>query len=393
MILHRLPPEARLLFAATREPAWDASDVRRQVSPGLNWAGVRALATQERLLTVLWPRLREAGVEVPEPHGQGFHMQSSVAEFQLGFAELVLRQIAAEARRLEVDLLLLKGAALALTVYGAFRDRPMGDLDVLVRPDEARRLWDRLREDGWGLEYESGEDFYREHHHLPPLVRGGGSGVVLEIHRTLLPPRGPFPDEADGSWEHARRLELDEGSVWVMAPEDQLIHLAIHFAWSHGMVRGLARTVRDVAAVCAGTPPDWDVFVRRAREHRGGTCAYWTLRLARNLGDAAVPAQVLESLAPSRPRWVLDRLERAYVEAGLFRSCPSRRLLRGLWSLGVAPGASGHGDRRPWEADDEFIDDVERAHRERTGWVDRLGRVPASLGFLGRSLTGALGRG
>lgn len=391
VILDPLPPEARLLFVATREPAWDPGEVRRLASAPLNWAVLRGLATQERLLTVLWPRLCEAGVAVPEPHEQAFRMQASVMEFQLSFAELVLRQVVREARDLDVDLLLLKGAALALTVYGAFRDRPMGDLDVLARPAGASRLWNRLREDGWLLEYEGGRTFYEEHHHLPPLVRGGGIGVVLEIHRTLLPPRGPFVDGGDSTWRTARPLRLDEGSVRVLAPEAQLLHLSIHFAWSHMAGRGLARTVRDVAAVWAEGEIDGPSFVERAQAMRAETSAYWTLRLARGLGGAAVPDAVLEALAPPRPRWVLDRLERAYVEAALFRSCPSHRLLRTLWTAGMAPGASGHGAHRPWEADEDFRHDVEGAVASEVDLASRLARLPAGIAFLRRAVSGSLG--
>lgn len=391
MLRDHLPPEARLLFGATREPAWDPAEVRRLAAAPLDWAMVRGLATQERLLTVLWPRLQDAGVQVPAPHDQGFRMQASVSEFQLSFADLVLRQVVREARLLGVELLLLKGAALALTVYRAFRDRPMGDLDVLARGDDAVRLWHHLRDDGWELEYEGGDGFYEEHHHLPPLLRGGGIGVVLEIHRSLLPPRGPFVGVGDVTWADAPRIALDEGPVRVLGPEAQLLHLSIHYAWSHGMERGLARMVRDVAAVTTGTPPDWTSFVERAGALRAGTSAYWTLRLARSLGGAVIPESVLDALSPGRPSWFLDRLERAYVEQALFRSCPSHRLFRVFWAAGVRPGRSGHGEHRPWEADDAFRHDVEGVADRPTGLGSRLGQIPAGLGFLRRALTGALG--
>ena len=36
-----------------------------------------------------------------------------------------------------IEVALLKGAALASTVYGSFGARPMNDVDVLVHPDRA----------------------------------------------------------------------------------------------------------------------------------------------------------------------------------------------------------------------------------------------------------------
>lgn len=389
----RLPPEAGLLFAATREPDWDPDEVRRLAAGPVDWVSLRGLAVQERLLTVLWPRLQEAGVAVPDVHARSFRLQSSVAEFQLAFTESVIGEVAATAKEMGIDLLLLKGAALALTVYGSFRARPMGDIDVLARPDDAIRLWNRLREDGWAMEYAGGAEFYESHHHLPPLVRGGGVGVVLEVHRSLLPPRGPFDGAGDLTWADVPLIELDEGPVRVLGPETQVLHLSIHFAWSHAMERGFARTVRDVSAVLAATPPDWTVVVNRARATRSDTSAYWTLRLARALGGAEVPDAVLVALAPPRPGWMLDWLERSYLEVGLFRSCPSQRLPRWLWTLGIDPRGSGHGTHRPWAADEEFRYDVTGDDQgvAATSVRDRLQRIPAGLAFLRRTLAGRLG--
>lgn len=393
MIADRLPVEARLLFAVMREPAWDPDEVRRLAELPLDWVQLRALATQERLLTVVWHRLQEAGVSVPEEHARAFRLQASVSEFQLSFTETVLGEVAGIARELSIDLLVLKGAALALTVYDGFRDRPMGDIDVLARPHDATQLWNRLREEGWVLEYAGGADFYQWHHHLPPLVRGGGVGVVLEIHRALLPPRGPFDATGDLTWADLPVIELEEGPLRVLGPEPQLLHLSIHYAWSHALGRGLGRTVRDVSAVIGHTPPDWDHLVDRARTSRSTSSVYWTLRLAQRLGGAAVPEQVLAALAPSRPGRLLDWLERSYVETALFRSCPSQRLPRWLWSLGMDPKGSGHGPHRPWASDREFRYDVTGVDPARppTGLVDRARRIPAGLAFLGRTLVGNLG--
>lgn len=393
VLIDRLPVEAQLLLAAVREPEWRVDEVRRLASGPVDWVVVRALATQERLLTVVWPRLQEAGVTIPEEHARAFRLQASVTEFQLSFTESVLGEVAAVARELSIDLLLLKGAALALTVYGAFRDRPMGDIDVLARPHDATRLWNRLREDGWALEYAGGADFYRSHHHLPPLVRGGGVGVVLEIHRAILPPRGPFDTTGDLTWADLPVLAVDGSAVRVLSPEAQLLHLAIHFAWSHALGRGLARTVRDVSAVIARTPPDWTRLLERSRDSRSATSAYWTLRMAQRLGGAEVPSDVLDTLAPPRAKWMLDWLERSYVEIALFRSCPSQRLPRWLWTLGMDPRGSGHGDHRPWESDADFRYDVtgDDVETTPTGLADRIRRIPAGLGYLRRTVAGRLG--
>ena len=345
-------------------------------------------------MTVFWARLERSGLEVPPEHLGALRMQAMVGEFQLGTAEKVLREVVDVCQRLNIDLMLLKGASLALTVYSGFHDRPMGDLDVVARGEDATRLWTALRQAGWELEYEGGAEFYEDHQHLPPLVWSGGLGVVVEIHRSLLAERSPFPIDEEEWWRHARRVEFGGHTVNVLEPEDQLLYLAIHFAWSHALARGLARTVRDVSAVIEATQPDWDVVVRRAVAGQAASTVYWTLRLAQSLGEAAVPSEVLAELRPSRPMWLLNRLERSFVEAALFRSCPYPRILEVLWALGIDPRGSGHGSRRPWGSDEQFRAEVEgSANAEPTRFTDRLARIPAGLGYLRSIVSGSLGRG
>lgn len=382
------------MLAATREPPPDPGELARLQGPDIDWTMVRVLASQERLLTVFWPRLERSGIAVPPEHVGALRMQTMVAEFQLGTAGRVLQDVADVSHSLGIDLMLLKGAALALTVYSGFHDRPMGDLDVVARGADADRLWTALREAGWELEAEGGAAFYEGHQHLPPLVWGGGLGVVLEIHRSLLAERSPFLLDDEHWWQNTRTVDFGGHDVAVLRAEAQLLHLAIHFAWSHALGRGLGRTVRDVSAVIAATPPDWEVLVRDAHAARAGSSLYWTLRLARSLGGASVPDEVLTRLRPARPRWLLSWLERSFVEAALFRSCPYPRILEVLWALGIDPKGSGHGRERPWGADDQFRAEVAHlADDEASGLADRVARIPAGLGYLKRMVSGALGGG
>ncbi len=345
-------------------------------------------------MTVAWPRIEASGIPVPPHHVAAFRMQSLVTEFQLGTTEAVLVEVVEAARELGIELMLLKGAALALTVYSGFRDRPMGDIDVVARGPDADRLWTHLREAGWELEFENGDGFYEDHQHLPPLVRGGGIGVVLEVHRSLLSAHAPFVLDEDAFWRRSESIDFAGHPVRVFEPEAQLLYLSIHYAWSHALTRGLGRTVRDVAAVIASTPPDWDDLVALAGSARAGSTVYWTLRLARVLGDAAVPDRVLDALRPARSEWLLRKLERSFVEASLFRSCPYPRLLEAFWTLAIDPKRSGHGRHRPWGADEQFRVEVEGGEEvEKATLRDRLTRIPAGLAYLRSVAAGSLGSG
>jgi hypothetical protein len=300
-----LPAEARLLFLATRPGVTsdDASLAELLRSP-LDWMAVGQLAEREKLLPVLWSRLGEHAKSIPAPTAALLQRQAVVTEFRMALTESVLVQVVERLSTQGIQVMLLKGAALATTVYPSFAQRPMGDLDILVRPQHARRAWQCMKDAGWTLEpeFSEGGDFHELHHHLPPLVDPKGLKVVLEIHRAMLPGEAPCVLDPDDVWRDAREVRLGSTTVYVPSDVHQLIHLCVHFAWSHMLEGGLARTVRDVATLIAAHAMNWAEFVALAKRSKAGTCAYWTLALTRTLGGAVVPQDVMEALRPRQSR-------------------------------------------------------------------------------------------
>jgi len=354
MPLPFLPDEARLLFLASRPDAVASETyLAALVASRPNWGAVGRLAEREKLLPVLWAHLREHAELVPEAVKKAFQRQAAVTEFRMAATETTLQALLLELEAIGVRVMLLKGAALAATVYGSWTKRPMGDLDILVPAGDAERAWRHVRGLGWKLEYENGDDFYGTFHHLPALVDPSPLKVVLEVHRSMLPFGGPFALTEEELWRDARRVHCGQSKAWVPSDLHMLLHLSVHFAWSH-MFGGIGRTVRDVATIVAAHPIDWSAFTALAIRTRASTAAFWTLTITHTLTGTPVPAEVLAALRPRGPDQFLRALERSYISTGLFSACPSIRAANFLWTLGIQPGASGHGAPRPWHANDRF---------------------------------------
>ncbi len=368
--------------------------IRELLGGPLDWEKLGWLAERERAAPVLWERLRAveggeggpgglegpsgvAGERLPAEAGH-LRRLAMVSEFRMMYLEQRLRESLAALSRSGVEAMLLKGAALAVTVYGSFVRRPMVDLDILVRPGWAERARDVLLEAGWVTSpLEEMEEFFEGHHHLPALNDARGTGVQLEIHTALFFRGHPFRLSTEELWRRAVRVSVAGWPAYVPGTHDQLLHLCLHFAWSHMMATGGWRAFRDVEAVVAGAgggedgdggrigtgPLRWPEFVRLARESRGASCCYWTLRLARRLAGVAVPEEVLEALRPPLPEVVLDRVERHFIYHLLPTEalCPSVSMAYTMWQLGVRPGWSGHGAVRPWDRTDDLL--VDRTRR------------------------------
>lgn len=370
--LSALSPEAELLLltagsasvrssggsVAARSPG--ARRIRELLHGELDWEKLGWLAERERAAPVLWELLQGIeGVQGKLPP-QAAHLQrlAMVSEFRMMHLEQRLSDSLEALADAGIDVMLLKGAALALTVYGSFVRRPMIDVDILVHEHDALRARDVLVDDGWvSTEMEEFESFYRRHHHLPTLVDGRGLDMQLELHTALFFEGNPFDFPMSDLWRRAVPVTVRGLSAYVPSRQDQLLHLCLHFAWSHMMSSGAWRTFRDLRAIMDAGDLDWDEFVVLARKSRGASCCYWTLRLAHNLVGVPVQENVLEALRPPMSESMLDRVERHFVYSLLPSEviCPSVFVARTMWRLGMRPRWSGHGSVRPWDRNEDLL--------------------------------------
>jgi hypothetical protein len=260
----------------------------------------------------------------------------------------------------------------------------MGDIDLLVRPEHASRAWELALANGWARRGDVPEErSYAEHQHLPPLEDADGLKIGLELHTALFTHQAPFCLPPDQLWKSARRVTVGGQSAWVPSPEDQLLHAALHFAWSHEMTFGAFRTLRDVERIVERGAVDWAALIRASRTARGATCCYWTLRLARDLAGVRVPPEVLDALAPRLPARVLRRLTHYFAEHALPNPdliLSSVSISRALWSLGVRPRSQGHRSSRPWLDTEEWVRVPGGMRNARTSAARRF--IQQSFGLL-----------
>jgi hypothetical protein len=345
-----LPPEARAVLLSAAGPEADAAFIDL-VTSGLDGALLLQIALRERAATALWRRLERLGLAGLDPQlAAALRPHAMIAAFGQQHLEDRFADVVALLDDAGCELMLLKGAALAVFAYDSFGDRPMGDIDVVVPPHDARRAFDLLLRAGWEREMPQTQDaFYDRHHHLPPLKDARAPGAVIELHRDLLPAASPFELPVSDVRRDARTIPWRGRRLLVPSATHLLLHLCIHHAWSHTLSRGTWRTFSDLH-VLTRSQVDWQEFVGTASAARAATCCYWTLRLGQRYAAAPVPDEVLRRLRPPGPdRW-LGALERHFA-ATMLRGlvlCPSVELVRRMWEIGIRPGWSGHAKCRPW---------------------------------------------
>lgn len=380
-----LPPEMRLLLTVARRDA-DGDEVLEAARGVRSWPLLLMLAERERAVGTLWRRLAPHAVALD---GDGLAAMRRVALVEGFRGQRQRARLVAAVRALQgagIPVMLLKGAALATTVYGSFEERAMADLDVLIRPSDGARALGALTDAGWRLDRERFPiDVYAGHHHLPPLEDSRHGSVVLEPHVSLFSEGSPFTLGIDELWRDAQGVRLDGVEALAPSPVHLAVHACVHLTWSHALADGGWRTLRDLRAILDVGGLSWDALVDGARRAGAETCCYWALALARATSVVDVPEEVLRALRPSLPAGLRAILARHFL-LQLFSPdlrCPSTRLRRALWVLAVQPAGQG----RPWSRNERFArsrsDTPARSAAQRaSAWGSYLrvavsGRAPA----------------
>jgi len=201
----------------------------------------------------------------------------------------------------EIEVIVLKGALLAETVYKDRALRSMGDADLLVRRAALSRVDEILRGFGWAQPAADNpvEPRPARGHQLPTFVR---ESTHIEVHWNIEDDESPFAIDVDGLWQRARPVQIAGVLALSLAPEDQLLHLCLHTSYNHGWLQFEAglRPLIDISATLRyfAHRIDWDVFTQRAFDWKVQRCAWLTLTLANYLLGADVPERVVTGLSP-----------------------------------------------------------------------------------------------
>lgn len=204
-----------------------------------------------------------------------------------------LGRVVAELRRHEIDVMVLKGAALVPLVHHDPGVRPMDDLDLLVHHDDLARAEQVVMAAGYRSSEKVPATLHpdEEHHHLPSLVRADGRSAI-ELHHKLGSAGSPPDFDVAGVW--ARAVPFDAGDATCLRPsdEDLLAHVCLHFLVDRVRLfsRRALRQIGDIGAIVVALSGslDWDRVTADAVE-RGYAPA---LGLALGAAAAVVEMQV-----------------------------------------------------------------------------------------------------
>jgi hypothetical protein len=151
-----------------------------------------------------------------------------------------VQEVAGVLAELSIPCLLLKGAAYEMANLPPAAGRLFADVDIMVSHCDIQAAERSFIVKGWTATKLNAYDqkYYRKWmHEIPPLLHRDRS-TLLDVHHTILPPTaGPKPD-VQLLWSSAVELE-GFSNVYMLAPEDMVLHSAAHLFHDGDLAGGL----------------------------------------------------------------------------------------------------------------------------------------------------------
>lgn len=305
----------------------------------------RAERGTERLLPMLADH--PAAERLPTEQQSTLRAHAMKARARFVAQEAVAREIIRTLAGADVPALLLKGIALATSVYDRPWHRPMGDLDIAVPPSDFETARGLLVGKGFAqVEQADGPASPRLGLTAHALTfRNEARRTSIDLHYNVLN-CSLWARADEWFWREARPVAWAElAPALTLAPEHHLVHACLH-GYSRSVLQLSIRWMLDAHFLVTRSADSfrWELVEAEGERQRCGPLLAATLGyLAQHLGTA-VPAPVLARLA-DQPMPEYDR--------AFFRDVAAFQDRYGFWrrirmSWNGAQRQAGQAFRTPW---------------------------------------------
>lgn len=320
-------PEAHFITLCTREAeAVPEAQWRAACAAVSDWDRVVTTADDHRVTAFVRRGAARGATLLPADAERGLRGDVLIRwTLTKQLSAMLIRSVAALVAA-QVPVIVLKGPALAATIYPAAGLRPYDDIDLVVQAGDDDAAAAALRDCGL-VEGSFDAEVRRRAHggHLHDaayhrVFRSQNEQLMIELHADPLQLGLATTCEA-GRWERAQPVAGLPGAL-MLGWEDQIVQLSVH-AHKHGFSRLI--WLKDLDLLLRRQAVNWDLVARVARAE-GVTASVWcTLEhSAAVLGSPVPPA----ALARFRP------------------AALTRALYRRLWPLERTAALDGHMRRR-----------------------------------------------
>ncbi len=207
-----------------------------------------------------------------------------------------------------IELVLLKGLDFLTTLYPDTGIRHLGDVDILLRPNDLIRAATILLKNGFLLvginDKKEAIKWLKISKDIPSeLVLFHRSGLYFELHQHLVSSNwfeDVYPIDLDRIWENSvlnKFLNEQSNNIRVLSREDNIAYLILHLA-NHGMGYQALHNYLDLDLIIRNSHNelDWSLIRENIISWRLSTAANFIFSFCSKYLDTPLPDDFLDSL-------------------------------------------------------------------------------------------------
>ena len=223
----------KILNLATRiQPdAGDAVKLQHELCSFTDWDELVTQAENYSVAPLLFNSLREGNINFPSNTKRQLYALVQRHRWANDARSRALIEITRACNKNAIQIIVLKGAFLAHSLYPSPSMRPMSDIDLLAPPDRAKDVIQILRELGYSAPEQAGNQYMSEHHHLPGAhATRDGQQILVEVHHDALSGDTPESITTNNLTVPLQEFFNGEDKNLALGHQDQLRHLYHHMS-------------------------------------------------------------------------------------------------------------------------------------------------------------------
>ncbi|MGB5281868.1 MAG: nucleotidyltransferase family protein [Arenicellales bacterium] len=231
-IAQRDPRYHILTLAARIKPdEQDKENLRQAIKSFDDWDTLVTEAENYSVAPLLFTNLRESNIEIPSTSKRQLYALVQRHRWANDARAKALIEITEACQARSIQLIVLKGAFLAHTIYPHPSLRPMSDIDLLAPADKAAEVIIILRKLGYSAPEQASSQYMSEHHHLPGAhTTRDGQGILVEVHHDALSGDVDASITTLNLTAPLQQFTINGTSNLALGHQDQLRHLYHHMA-------------------------------------------------------------------------------------------------------------------------------------------------------------------
>ena len=279
---------------------------------GIDWGYFLKKARTEGISPLIYHRLQKVVIsknnipkDVIEELKKDYYL--SATKNTLIFKEL--GKLLEACNKVGLQVIVLKGAALAETVYENLALRPMSDIDLLVRKEDLLSLDKQLKTLGYWPSDRSVDDIdLYSPSYLTTLDYRNSSNNSPSFHIHWHFVNSTIPNDSyikdipiENIWRDAEKTRIAQVETQVMVPHHLIIHLSEHaLRVTHSLSKFCFFCDINEAIAFYQERLDWDKLLRESDKFNLSRMVYLSLYFAGKFLATRIPHDVLLKLRPKR---------------------------------------------------------------------------------------------